>query len=149
MSYDLIGLQGNLSTAFANTILDHLTNKVDYTNEDLYLALFLTACTDTTPGTEVSGSSYARVKIPGANPGGGQPYWASASSRASILAGGDVEFPVATLSGYTVTHIGFYNAASGGTYLGWGVLDTPRVIGVNERFSIPLGTLSISIPTTP
>lgn len=156
MSYNPGTLYGNLSTSFGNQILQHIVNQADYTNVTLYIALFdnSTVPTDASAGTEISGNGYARVAVPGTNPGSG-PYWGSPSGKVIASAGADIEFPVATPAGYTnpVRYIGLYDAASGGNYLGWGEVlgdaGTGVVVNVNERFTIPIGSLQLRIPTTP
>lgn len=84
-----------------------------------YVALFTSAPTDSTGGTEVSGTNYARVNSSGkwATPSGG-----SVSNNAII------QFPTAGAGGWgDVVAFGIFNAASGGTLLRYGSLATKTV----------------------
>ena len=52
---------GSISDFLENELLDHiLGNGVWAQPGNLYIGLHTTPCTDATPGTEVSGGSYAR-----------------------------------------------------------------------------------------
>ena len=96
-----------------------------------YVALFTAAPSDTTSGTEVTGSGYTRKATASGD-------WGVATSGAiSNIA--NIDFPVAT-SDYPapVTHWGILDAPTGGNLIRWAALGTPKTIvsGDTPRFSV-------------
>lgn len=84
-----------------------------------YVALDTTACSDSSPGTEVSGGSYARASL-----ASGLANWKGTdggTSGASTGTGGQtknavaITFPAPTANWGTVTHFRLVSASSGGT----------------------------------
>ena len=100
-----------------------------------YVALFTAAPTDTTGGTEVSGSSYARQLAGFSAPTGGSP--------SSIVNGAEILFPAVTGSGYTVVAFAIMTASSGGSILYWGTL-TSTAIPVAGQARFAAGALTIT-----
>jgi len=109
----------------------------------VYVGLFTAAPTDAGGGTEVStsgGTNYARTPITFAAPSGTPP---------AVENSADVVFPVAAASWGALTHIGLFDAVSGGNLLDWnpivdpGDLVTPISvsIGVGERFVLAAGNV--------
>jgi hypothetical protein len=84
----------------------------------LYVALFTTAPTESTAGTEVSGGSYARqaVTLPAYSAGSG------GGSNSAI-----VNFPTATGSWGTVVAVGLMDAASAGNLLMYKAISSQAV----------------------
>jgi len=123
-----------MSQYLENVVINHLLRNQPFTPPaQLYLALFTTAPTDTAPGTEPSGGGYARQPF-AFGPPTGNP--ARASNTADIL------FPVATAPWGTVTHVGIFDAATGGNMLGWAPLSASANIQVNDQLKIPAGQLT-------
>lgn len=97
----------------------------------LYFALFTSATTDAGGGTEVTGGSYARVAVTSslANFAGTQ---AAGSTVASTGTSGTtsnntaITFPVPSANWGSCSHIGIFDAASGGNMWAHGALTTPR-----------------------
>lgn len=53
-----------LADYLENKIVDHIFRGTSYTApSELYVALFTSACSDSSAGTEVSGGSYARAQL--------------------------------------------------------------------------------------
>lgn len=98
-----------------------------------YLALFTAAPSDTGGGTEVSGGAYARQSVTFTVSGN------TASNNAAI------EYPTATANYGTVTHIGVFDALSGGNLLAHAALTTSKLIETGDVFRVPSGDLDITL----
>lgn len=98
-----------------------------------YLALYTAAPSDTGGGTEVSGGGYARQSVVFTVTGN------TASNNAAI------EFPTATASYGTVTHIGVFDASTAGNLLAYAALTTSKAIDTGDVFRVPSGDLDITL----
>jgi hypothetical protein len=99
-----------------------------------YVALFTSNPTDTgSAGTEVSGGSYARTAAT----------FSVSGDTATNTAG--IEFPAATASWGTISHIGIMDASSGGNMLVHAALSTAKTIADGDVFRIPTGDLDITL----
>lgn len=86
-----------------------------------------------TGGTsEVTGGSYSRESISWGSPTNG-----TASSSAPIV----FDVPAST----TITHLGYWSAASGGTFYGSRELDTSQTYATAGTYTIATGNLSESV----
>ena len=103
-----------------------------------YVSLHTADPTDAGSGAEVSGGSYARQSA-----SFGTPSVVGSSYRADTDA--DVTFPTATASWGTVTHIGIWNAASGGQLLYHTPLDSSKTIDSGDIFKITTGNLTVAL----
>lgn len=114
---------GKATSIFATTIITP------------YIALYTTAPSDSSAGTEVSGSSYARQSMPGAN-------WAtpSAGSVANTTA---CTFPAVTTTGYTVLGAGLCDAVSAGNLLRWQAI-TSTAIAVGDQGNFAVGAITFT-----
>lgn len=118
-------------------VLNLLFKNTAFTAPSAYLGLFTDDPTDAGTGTEVTGNGYARVQI--------DNKMASAASG-SIASNADITFPTASGGAFgTVTHIGIFDAASGGQLLAHGALSASRVISDGDTFQINSGSLTITI----
>ena len=118
-------------------VLKHVFAGTAYTAPStLYVALFTAAPSDTGGGTEVSGGGYARqtatFTVSGTNP-------TVASNSANI------DFPTATASYGTVTHIAVMDALTGGNMLAYASATTSKAIGTGDVLRIPTGDLDIEL----
>lgn len=118
-------------------VLEHVFGGNAYTAPStLYIGLFTAAPSDTGGGTEVSGGSYARKSaaftVSGTNP-----------TQASNSA--DVDFPTATADWGTVTHIGVYDALTGGNLLAYASATTSKAITTGDVLRISTGDLDIEL----
>lgn len=100
-----------------------------------YVALFTTAPTDSTSGTEVSGGSYARVS-------GASKFATPASGSVSNNA--TITFPTATANWGTVVAFAVMSASSGGSILYWGDLTTSRAIVSGDTPSFAASSLTLT-----
>jgi len=123
-------------TNFLETeILDHVFGGNAYSAPaTLYVGLF-TAVSDAEAGTatEVSGGGYARQSAAFTVSGN------TASNSASI------EYPTATASYGTVTHVGIYDASTGGNLMCTASLTASKAIDTGDVFRIPTGDLDITL----
>ena len=122
-------------TNFLETeILDHVFAGAAYTAPGThYLALFTAAPGETGGGTELSGSAYVRKAVAFATSGD------TTSNNAAI------EFPTATGSWGTVTHVGVFDAASSGNLMAYATLSASKAIATGDVFRVPSGDLDITL----
>lgn len=100
---------------------------------NLYIALFTAAPSDTGGGTEVTGGSYARVTVAAS-----LTAWAGTQSATSTTAstgtGGTtsnnaaITFPAPTANWGSCTHFGIYDNATTGNLLFWAALTTAKTV---------------------
>ena len=123
-------------TNFLETeILDHVFAGAAYTAPATkYLALF-TAIADGEAGsvTELSGDAYARQTV------------AFTTTGDTTSNSGAVEFPTATGSWGTVTHVGVYDASSSGNLMCYATLSSSKAIDTGDVFRVPAGDLDITL----
>ena len=116
-------------------VLDHVFRNSAYTAPStIYVALFTAAPNDAGGGTEVSGNGYAR-----------QSMAFSAASSGSISNSGSVEFPTATGSQGTITHMGLFDASSGGNLLAYGALTASKAVDSGDVFRFNASSVTISL----
>ena len=118
-------------------LLDHALGTASFTTpSNVYLGLFTSDPTDANSGTEVSasGSAYGREVI---------TFDAAASGSAASAA--TVTFSAATLNWGTITHIGIYDASTGGNLLFHGAVTTSKTIESGDTFQVSAGNLTISL----
>lgn len=124
-----------MSDYLEKKLLDHVLIGTTYTPpSDIYLALFTSDPTDAGSGIEVSGGDYARQKL--------------VFDEATVVDGtsvtdADTIFPIATANWGTVTHIGIYDALTGGNLLFHGALNTARTINIDNQLVILAGELTV------
>jgi hypothetical protein len=124
-----------LSTTLENDLLNHLLRNVQHTSPTaVYAALYTTDPTGADTGTEVSGGSYARQALSFSAPSAG------ATSNPS-----DVNFPIASASWGTVTHVAIRDASSGGNLLFVGALTVSQTIATGNQFVFKAGQLAVSL----
>lgn len=124
-----------MSNYLENVLINAVLRGTAYTSPSkVYLALFTNDPTDAGTGTEVSGGAYARREITFDAPSNG----VSVSST-------DVLFPVASASWGTITHIGIYDASTGGNLLFHGVLTNSKTIAADDQLKIATGDVSITL----
>ena len=118
-------------------LLDHALGTTAFTAPSaVYLGLFTSDPTDADTGTEVSsvGTAYARETIT-----------FDAASAGSAASAATVTFSAATANWGTITHIGLYDALSGGNLLFHGAVTTSKTIESGDTFQVSAGNLTISL----
>lgn len=129
---------GNISNYLANALLNHIFGKGTYTPPaNIYVELSTTAPTDAgTNVTPPSGGGYARKQTAPAD-------WNTGSGRIIDNANA-IEFAEASASWGTLSHFALFDAASGGNFLGWGALTTPKAVDSGDTARFAAGDLNVS-----
>jgi len=100
----------------------------------VYVGLHTAVPSDAGGGTEVTGSSYARVAVAAAA-------WTRTGSQ--IANNAEVAFPAVTSTPYTVVGFGIYDASTSGNFLFWGdTTSTTMNVGDVPRFAA--GALTVT-----
>ena len=122
-------------TNFLETeILDHVFAGSAYTAPTtLYVALYTAAPGETGGGTEVSGGAYTRKTM------------AFSTSGDTTSNSAAVDFPTATASWGTVTHVGVFDALTSGNLMVYATLTASKSIESGDVFRIPSGDLDITL----
>lgn len=132
-----------LSNYAENALLGLLFNDDAFTAPDTYIALYTADPTDADTGTEVTGGSYARVRV--YDNGLGTPDWKVAAADGigyKVENDDTITFPTATAAWGTVTHVGVRDAAAGGNLLFHGELDHSKTVGIDDVFQITAGLIA-------
>lgn len=123
-----------LSDYLENALFNHVLRNITLTSPTtVWVALFTTNPTDANTGTEVittGGSNYVR-----------QPVTFSAPSNGVGSNSGQVIWSPASIPFGTITHIGLYDASTGGNLLLYGVLTASKIIGAGDIFRISVSSL--------
>jgi hypothetical protein len=126
--------------SFSNTFETHVLNYTFTTTSVTrptawYLALFTSNPGEDASGTEVStsGTAYARQSATFTVSGN------TASNSAAI------EFPTATASYGTVTHVGVFDASTGGNLIAYSALSTSKAVGSGDVFRVPTGDFDLTL----
>jgi hypothetical protein len=130
-------MEANLS--FSNTFETHVLQYV-FTTDSVtrptawYVGLFTADPTDTGSGaTEISGNAYARVSA---------SFTVSGNAATTSAA---VEFAAATGSWGTISHIGIFDASSGGNLIAHSALTASKAIANGDVFRIPASDIDITL----
>jgi hypothetical protein len=124
----------SFSNFLETEILDHVFAGAAYTAPSThYLALFTAAPGETGGGTEVSGGAYARQSVAFTTTGN------TTSNNAAV------EYPTATASFGTVTHVGVFDAATSGNLMAYATLSSSKTIDTGDVFRVPTGDLDITL----
>jgi len=126
-----------ISDYLEQKIINHVLRNTAYTTPgtSIYVALFTSDPTDAGTGTEVSGTSYARVQVTA---------WDSPASRATANTN-TITFAQAGSNWGTVTHVGILDASSAGNLLFHGALTASKTVDSGVTFSIAAGALDITL----
>lgn len=124
-----------MSNYLENALVNATLRNTSYTSPaSVYLALYTSDPTDADSGTEVSGTSYARQAITFGAPSNG----VTTNSAA-------IEFPQASGSWGTVTHVGIRDASTAGNLLYHTALDASKPIETGDVFRVASGSLSVTL----
>jgi hypothetical protein len=124
-------MAGSKTDSLEQRILDHLfkggATPALTALSTVYVALYTVVPSDAAAGTEVTGSSYARVAVPSAN-------WTRTASQ--IANNVEIAFPAVTGSAYTVVGWAVMDASTAGNQLYWGdCSSTVMNVGDVPRFA--------------
>lgn len=131
----------NASDYLENKLLDHVFLVAAYTQpSNIYLAVFTSSggLENNTEGsqTEVSGNNYSRVDV-------SSSFGAAASG--TLVNDVNIEFPAATGTWGTITHVALMDASTSGNVLIWAELDASRTILTGDVLRIPASSWSASL----
>lgn len=98
-----------------------------------YVALFTTNPAEDASGTEVSGGGYVRQSA---------TFTVSGNTASNS---GAIEYPTATAGYGTVSHVGVFDASSGGNLIAYAALTTSKTIETGDVLRIPAGDLDITL----
>lgn len=98
-----------------------------------FVALFTAAPGEPGGGTEVSGGGYVRRAA------------AFSVSGNTATNSGALEYPTATASYGTVTHIGVFDASSGGNLIAYAALTASKAIDTGDVLRLPAGDLDVTL----
>lgn len=98
-----------------------------------YIGLFTAAPGEAGGGTEVAGNAYVREAVTFTVSGN------TASNDAAI------EWPTATGSWGTVTHVAVFDASTSGNMLAYATLTAAKTISTGDVLRIPLGDLDVTL----
>jgi hypothetical protein len=124
-----------MSNYLENALINATLRNTSFTSPAVvYLGLYTSDPTDADTGTEVSGNAYARQAITFGAPSNG------VSTNSAVI-----EFPQATGSWGTITHIGIEDALTSGNLLYHTPLDASKTIATGDVFRIAIGSLSVTL----
>jgi len=121
-----------------DALLDHVLGGTEYTQPtNIYLSLHTGSPGDANDGANevtTSGSAYSRQSLSFAAASGG-----SASTDTTVT------FSAATSNWGTISHIGVYDASTGGELLFHGAVTTSKTIETGDTFQVSSGNLTITL----
>ena len=122
-------------TNFLETeVLDHVFGGNAYTAPvTLYTGLYTASPSYTGGGTELSGDGYARQAT---------AFTVTGNTASNTSA---EEWATATGSWGTITHVGVFDASTGGNLMAYGTLTASKTIATGDVFRIPAGDLDITL----
>ena len=126
----------SFSNFLETEILDHVFANNAYTAPStLYLALFTANPDEDGSGAEVStvGTAYVRQTV------------AFTVTGNTASNSGAVEYPTATASCGTASHVGIYDASTSGNLIAYAALSSSKAISTGDVFRVPVGDLDITL----
>ena len=126
----------SFSNFLETEILDHVFGAAAYTAPGtMHLALFTANPDEDGSGAEVStsGTAYARQTV---------AFTVSGNTASNT---GAVEYPTATSSFGTVSHVGVMDASTGGNLMAYAALSSSKTISTGDVFRVPVGDLDITL----
>ena len=126
----------SLSNLFETRVLTWLfTGDAVTRPSSFYVALFTSNPAEDASGTEVStsGTAYARQSV---------TFSVSGNTATNTAA---IEFPTATASYGTVTHVGVFDSSSAGNLIAYAALTTSKAIDTGDVMRIPSSDLDVTM----
>ena len=126
----------SLSNTFETRVLTWLfTGDAVTRPSSFYVALFTSNPAEDASGTEVSttGTAYARQSV---------TFSVSGNTATNTAA---IEFPTATASYGTVTHVGVYDASTAGNLIAYAALTTSKAIDTGDVLRLPANDLDVTM----
>lgn len=98
-----------------------------------FVGLYTATPNDTGGGTEVSGGGYVRKAA---------TFTISGDTASNS---GAIEYPTATGNYGTVSHVGIFDASSGGNLIAYAALSVSKTISTGDVLRIPAGDLDVTL----
>lgn len=135
-------LAGAMMDYLENALINHVFRGTAYTAPaTIYVGLSSTSCSDSSPGTEITGGSYARVGI-----ASGAGTWAATNGTNGTTSNvSTVTFATPSAGWGTVTSVVLYDASSGGNGLTCSALTVPKTINNGDDVKFPPGAITFQI----
>lgn len=110
-----------------------------------WVALLTSAPTDRagTGLVEVSGGSYARQQLPGADLNAPTTTGSGLTSIQNIISNANLTWPTASATWGTVVGVAFYDASTGGNFWEYGDLVTSQAVTTGNTFELPSGDITV------
>jgi hypothetical protein len=119
------------TNTFEDMVINHFLRGVSQPATSAYVALMTVAPTESTNGTEATGTSYARIAAGFSAPSSGS------TSNAALL-----DWGVVGAGGWgTIVAVGIYDALSGGNLIGYKTI-TSRVTNAGDEVKINAAALT-------
>lgn len=130
---------GAISQYLGNAFLNAAFRNTAFSSpSQVFLSLHTAEPGDTGTGAEVSGGNYARQQVTFNAPH-------DVSGKQTIENSADISFPVASASWGTITHVGIWTLASGGSLLWYGALNASKAIADQDQFKVLASALVLDI----
>lgn len=124
----------SFSNYLETELLDHVFAGNAYTSPSaVYVSLHTANPDEDASGAEVSGGGYARQS---------GSFSVSGNTATTTAA---IEYATATADYGTVTHVGIWDASTGGNMLAYAALTASKAIQTGDVFRIPTGDLDITL----
>lgn len=127
----------SFSNYLENKALDHIFGGNAYTAPATHYLALLTAVSDGEAGTvtevSTSGTAYARETV---------AFTVTDNTASNTSA---IEYATATANFGTITHVGVYDASTGGNLLAYAALTSSKTIETGDVFRIPAGDFDITL----
>lgn len=101
-----------------------------------HVAIYTAAPSESGGGTEVSGNGYSRQEV---------TFSAASTPSGTTSNNNAVSFTAAGGSWGTITHIGIFDAATGGNLLWHGALTAPKTVGDGDTLEFSIGNIDLTI----
>ena len=131
----------NLGDSTTDGTVTWRTVKPGYPKKALWVALYTATPSDSGGGTEVSGGSYARVRLDPADAN-----WTGASATDGLTDNAvAITFPAPTANWGVITSFGIHDHPTAGNLLVWGALTTNKTVNSGDPApSYAVGALDIT-----
>ena len=137
-------MSGNMSDWLKAKLLEHVYGGTTYTPPaTIYIALFTVAPTSAGGGTECSGGGYTRKAV--TNNTTNFPAVTGTSTKTSVLHVAQTMGPSSSPGWGTAVAWGYYDASSGGNFLGWADMNNPQTINTGASATIAVDALSMAL----
>jgi hypothetical protein len=153
VALSLSAFAGSMTDIYENKIVDAMFRAQAFSESspaNYYVALYTSSCTDSTPGTEVTGGSYARVAVARSTAAWtgthGTTTGASSGTNGTVSNAAIIQFAAPTANWGSVTAFGITTASTAGDQVVCNNLTTPKTVNNGDAApSFAIGALTVQI----